>query len=98
MKRKGTNGQCSFCQATLPVPKDIYGQACCPRCSAQLWHLAFSSGPAFFLRNTGETIYDLLAEVGDHGLSAAEIERIWREADPLDLAEFLSDLEEAVRS
>ena len=80
------------------MPKDIYGETHCPRCNAHLWHLVFASGPAFFLRDSGETIHDLLAEVGDHGLSAAEIERIWRDADSLDVAEFLSEIDDAARS
>ena|SRR5256885_4455959 len=95
MKFNGTNGQCPVCRTTLPVPKDDYGETRCPRCSAKLWHLAFASGPAFFLRKTGETIYDLLAGIAGHGLSAAEIERIFRDADPLDVAEFLSKIEDA---
>jgi hypothetical protein len=58
--------------------------------------LALASGPAFFLRRTDETIYDLLAGLVGHGLSAAEIERIFRDADPLDVAEFLSEIEDGV--
>jgi hypothetical protein len=98
MKRDGTIEQCPVCRATLPSPKDIYGETRCPRCSAQLWHLSFASGPAFFVRHRGETIYDLLSAVAGEGFSTDEIERILRDGDSLDIAEFLSEIEDAVHS
>jgi len=98
MKRDGTIGQCPVCRATLPSPKDICGETRCPRCSGQLWHLVFASDPAFFVQHTGETIYDLLAAVAGDGFSAAEIESVLRDADALDMAEFLSEIEDTVRS
>ena len=56
------------------------------------------SGPAFFVQHTGETIYNLLATVAGDGFSAAEIERVLRDADSLDIAELFSEIENAVRS
>jgi len=97
MKRDGTLGHCPICRATLPLPRDVYGETRCPRCSAQLWHLVFTSGPTFFVRHAGKTIYDLLAAVAGDGFCATEIERILRDADSLDIAEFLSEIEDAVR-
>jgi len=84
----------------MPVPKDIYGETRCPRCSCQLWTLTLASGPTFFVQRTGETIYDLLVDLADsrHGFTAADLERALNDADSLDVAEFLLELEDAVRS
>jgi hypothetical protein len=91
---------CPICRSILPVPKDIYGETRCPRCSCELWHLLVGSGPSFFVRRSGETIYDLLADLADarHRFTAADVERTLCDADPLDVAEFLSELEDAARS
>jgi hypothetical protein len=98
MKRDGSLEHCPVCRATLPVPKDVCGQSRCPRCSCWLWHLNLSSGSTFFVQRAGESIYDLLAEVvgARHGLTAADLERTLREADSLDVAELLAELENAV--
>ncbi len=76
------------------------GEAQCPQCDGQLWHLALGSGPAFFVRRDGESIYDLMADLAAprHGFSAEELEAILRDADALDMAEFLATLEHALRS
>lgn len=54
------------------------------------------TGPTFFVRRPGETLYDLLADLGGsrHGLTATELERTLRDADALDVAEFLLTIED----
>jgi len=100
MKREGSLERCPVCRATLPVPTSACGEAKCPRCNCRLYHLTFASGPTFFVRCRGETIYDLLADLTDsrQGFSAADLERTFRDADSLDVAEFLLELEGAMRS
>jgi hypothetical protein len=59
-----------------------------------------ASGPTFFVQRPGETIYDLLVELGRsrHGFTATELERTLRDADALDVVEFLLEIEDAARS
>ena len=99
MKRDGSLEHCPGCRATLSVPKQVYGETRCPRCSCQLWHLTLASGMTLFVRRPGETIYDLLADLAGsrHGLTAADIERTLKDADSLDVSEFLLELEDAAR-
>jgi hypothetical protein len=88
------------CQAALAAPGCALLDATrCPRCSAELWVLSFPQGPAFFPRRPGQTVYDLLAALaGPHlGLSAAQFEGLLRKCDALDVVEFLTEVEEAMR-
>jgi hypothetical protein len=96
--RDGTKGQCPVCRASLPSPKELYSVTSCPRCDAQLWLLAFASGTTFFVRRAGEAIYDLLSDLAGDRLSADEIESILRDADALEVAELLSEIEDAIRT
>ena len=100
MKRDGSFEHCPFCRTALPAPTSIYGESQCPRCDGQLWHLTLASGPAFFVRHAGESIYDLMAELAGprYGFSAEEVEATLRDADSFDVPEFLATLEDALRS
>ena len=96
MKPNGSRQLCPACQAALSAPPHACGETHCPRCNAWLWHLGLASGPTFFVRRSGETIYDLMADLTSPGrrLSASEIERTLRNADSIDVMEFLAGLEE----
>jgi hypothetical protein len=76
------------------------GHKRCPRCGAELWMVGFSEGPAFFPRRPGESICDLLAALAGPqlGLSASEIEAGLKDADPFDVVEFVSEVEDVMRS
>jgi hypothetical protein len=76
------------------------GHKRCPRCGAEQWVVGFSQGPAFFLRRPGESLYDLLAALAGPqlGLSASEIKAALKDADQFDVVEFVSEVEEVVRS
>ena len=100
MKRDGSLGHCPVCRTTLPGSTSPYGETHCPRCDGQLWHLALTSGPTFFVRRADESIYDLMAGLADsgHGFTAEHLEAILRDADALDVVELLTHLETAWRS
>ncbi len=100
MKREGLLEHCPVCRTTLAMPTGTYGETHCPRCSGQLWHLALTSGQTFFVRRSGESIYELMAGLADsrHGLTAKHLEAILRDADPLEVVELLTELEDALRS
>ncbi len=77
----GMCNRCPFCRATLASPDpNPLDQMRCPRCSAELWVLAFSEGPAFFPRRPGESVFDLLEVLAGTqlGFSASEIEEVLR--------------------
>ena len=95
MKREGSLEHCSVCRAALSAPIAAYGHTHCPRCNGQLWHLALPSGTTFFARHAGESIYDLMASLSDsrHGFTAADLEATLRNADSVDVVEFLAQLE-----
>ena len=95
-KREGSVARCPVCRGSLPQPQASYGEIHCPRCNAALWHLVLVSGCKFFIRRDAETIYDFMADVAHPqlGLTAAEIERIVHESDPLDIVELVWELEE----
>lgn len=100
MKRDASVGYCPFCRTPLPSIASSYGEAHCPRCDGRLWHLGLASGPTFFVRRAGESIYDLMASVGSsrHGFTAEDVKAILRDADAGDVAELLATLEDALRS
>lgn len=100
MKRDGAIDHCPACGTALPTPTALYGETHCPRCDGQLWHLALPSGPTFFVRRPGESIYDLMADVADsrHRLNAKNLEASLRQADAIDLAELFAQLEDRLHS
>ncbi|SRR6266516_3312655 len=95
MERECSLGQCPVCQAALPAPTSTYGRSHCPRCNVQLWHLALVSGPTFFVRRAGESIHGLMVDLADsrHGFTAEGLEAFLRDADSLDMVEFLTTFE-----
>jgi hypothetical protein len=98
MERDGSLQRCPVCRTTLPTPQRAYGESHCHRCEARLWHLALPSGTIFFVQRAGENIYDLMAGLGNAGATGEDLEAILKDADSLDVAELLMDLEEALHS
>ena len=72
----------------------------CPRCSADLWVVAFSRGPVFFPRRPGESVADLLVALGGPALgsSASELEAALQGADHFDVVELLWEVEEVLQA
>jgi len=99
MKRDASLERCPVCRAMLPVPTSTYGETHCPRCSGQLWHLALASGQTFFVRRPGESIYELMTDLAESrpGFTAEHLEAILRDADPLEVVELLTELENPLR-
>jgi len=60
--------------------------------------LTFRSGPTFFVRRAGESIYDLMAGLAGSrdGNTVQDLEASLRDADSLDIAEFLAEIEAAL--
>jgi hypothetical protein len=52
------------------------------------------------MRRSGESIYDLMASLADSGdgFTAEHLEFILTDADPLDVVELLTELEDCLRS
>jgi hypothetical protein len=100
MKRHCSIGHCPVCRTTLAATTSSYGESHCPRCDGQLWYLALPSGAAFCVRRADESIYDLMADLGasQDGFTAEHLEATLRDADPLDVAEVLQCLEDALYS
>jgi hypothetical protein len=101
MARIGVLNGCPVCHAALwAEDRQPPGARQCPRCDAELWVLDFSQGPTFFPRRPGESLYELLAALAGPqlGFSASQIEAALKGADDLDMVEFLSEVEEVVRS
>jgi len=99
MKCEVSLEHCPVCRTALPVPTSTYGGTHCPRCNGQLWHLALASSPTFFVRRSGESIYDLMASLVDshQGITAEGLEAFLRDADSLDAVEFLTTFEVELR-
>ena len=95
MKRDGSLGHCPSCRTVLPAPATFYGGSQCPQCDAQLWYLGFASGPTFFVRRAGESVYELMVSLANHGygFTAEDLEGILKDADSLDVVELLAELE-----
>jgi hypothetical protein len=90
--------RCPVCRTSLWAPKgEQLGKLRCPRCAAELCFIRFSSGPAFFVCQPGQTVYDVLAELvtKDLGLYPEMIEAGFKNADSLDQVEFIMEIEEA---
>jgi hypothetical protein len=96
----GARGRCPACRAALAAPAtELVGERGCPRCSADLWVVAFSHGPVFFPRRPGESLADLLAALAGPALGrASELEAAMRAADHFDLVELLWEVEEGLRA
>jgi hypothetical protein len=62
--------------------------------------VGFSEGPAFFPYRPGESVSDFLADLAGPqlGLSASEIEAALKDADQFDVVEFVSEVEDVMRS
>jgi len=91
------DNRCPLCRAALWAPDtEAIGSKRCPRCGADLWVLVASDGPAFYLRQTGQTKSSFLAALS--GVSADEMEKVLKGADSLDLVEIVMDIEEKLRS
>ena len=100
MKHDGSLEHCPFCRTALPAPASAYGEAQCPQCEGQLWYLGLASGSTFFIRRAAESIYDLMASLAGprYGFTAQDLEITLRDADSLDVVEFVATLEDALRS
>jgi hypothetical protein len=83
----GARGRCPACRAALAAPAtELVGERRCPRCSADLWVVAFSDGRVFFPRRPVESLDDLLvALVGPALGRASELEAAMRETYHIDL-------------
>ncbi len=59
-----------------------------------------AEGPLFAVRHPGQSAYALLVNLAApvHGISADEMEKLLGSADSLDLIEFVTELEDALRS
>jgi ribosomal protein S27AE len=97
----GARGRCPACGAALGVPADqLLGERRCPRCSADLWMLAFSRGPVFFPRRPGESLSELLVALAGPALGAtgSELEAALQGVDHFDLVELLCEVEDVLRA
>ena len=97
----GARGRCPACRAALAAPAtELVGERRCPRCSADLWVVAFSHGPVFFPRRPGESLADLLVALSGPALGAcaSELKAAMRGADHFDLVELLWEVEEGLRA
>jgi hypothetical protein len=97
----GARGRCPACRAALAAPAtELLGEQRCPRCSADLWVVAFSRGPVIFPRRPGESLADLLVTLGGPALGACagELEAALQGADHFDVVELLWEMEEGLRA
>jgi hypothetical protein len=71
----------------------------CPRCDAELWALAGSGSPTFYIRHPGQSLASFLAALAgpSDGLSAREMEEVLKQADSLDLVELVMEIEDRLR-
>ena len=97
----GKRNRCPFCHAALWMPdSQPLGSKRCPRCGADLWVV----GQWFFLRKSGQSLYELLAElVGQQfgevaGRSAADVQKMLQSLDSLDVVELVMEREESMKS
>jgi hypothetical protein len=96
MTSAGAQDGCPVCRTALAtLCSEPIAERRCPRCWAELWALALPSGPKFFIRRPGQSPAEFLAAlVGPAlGLSATEIASFLRDADLLDMVEFLAEVE-----
>ena|ERR1700722_1353991 len=96
MTSPGDN-RCPLCRAALWAPDaETIASKKCPRCGAELWMLVGSGGPAFYLRQPGQSKVSFLATLA--GLTEEEMEQTLRGADSLDLVELVTEIEDKLRS
>lgn len=91
------DNRCPLCRAALWAPDtETIGSRKCPRCGADLWVLVGADGPAFYLRQSGQSKASFLA--GLAGISTEEMEDLLKGADSLDVVELVMEIEEELRS
>ena len=91
------DNRCPACRAALWAPDaETIGSKQCPRCDAELWVLVGSGGPAFYLRQPGQSKASFLAALT--GVSVDEMEQTLKGADTLDLVELAMEIEDKLRS
>jgi hypothetical protein len=90
------DNRCPLCRTALWAPDtELIGTKECPRCGAELWVLVGSYGPAFSIRQPGQSKASFLAALA--GVSAKEMERTLRGADDLDLVELVTEIEDRLK-
>lgn len=94
-----SSDRCPVCRAALFAEGAAFGHQNCPRCGAELWFLLFSSGPVFFVRRPRESFSGFVSALlgDDLPLSAADFDLLLATADPLDILEFILQLEIALK-
>ena len=91
------DNHCPLCRTALWAPDaEVIGSKECPRCRAELWVLAGADGPAFYLRQPGQSKTSFLAALA--GVPAEEIEQALKHADDFDLVEFVMEIDDKLRS
>jgi hypothetical protein len=98
MAPTGARDGCPACRTALAAaPSEPIAERRCPRCEAGLWVLALPSGPRFFVRRPDQSAAEFLAALAGPklGATARDIASFLRDADPLDMVEFLEELEAA---
>ena len=71
------DNRCPLCRAALWAPDtEAIGSRRCPRCGAELWVLVGADGPAFYLRQPGQSRASFLAALAGplYGMSEEEME------------------------
>ena len=97
----GKRSRCPACNSMLSVAPDVlYGEAHCPRCTAQLWFVNFLAAGTRFIVRTRQPLTDtiaLLVEPQSPELARA-LPAIFDDAetDPLDSIELLMEVEQAL--
>ena len=89
---------CPVCRTALAaVRSEAIAEEQCPRCQADLWAVAFPSGPVFFVRRPGQSAAEFIEALAGRGLglSQPEIVSCWQGADSLDLVELMMEIEMA---
>jgi hypothetical protein len=73
---------------------DPIAETKCPRCDAELWALALPPVPVFLVRRPSQSAPEFIAAlVGPRpGVSAGDVTCFLRNADSLDLVEFLDEI------
>jgi hypothetical protein len=94
-------GGCPVCRAALAsLSSAPVAESRCPRCEAELWAVALSTAPVFFVRRPGESEAQFITALAGPALGATEhdIASFLRSADSLDMMEFWEELRIALGS
>jgi hypothetical protein len=94
----GSRHHCPVCRTALAaMPYEPIAEERCPRCEAALWALGFPSGAIFFVRRPGHSAAEFIVALAGPrlGASEADVASFLRQADRLDMVEFMSELEAA---